>query len=58
VCIDAHARLSMHGAAVDTKDIDYILYSEHECALLILWRLWLSFLSGADACHVIYAPMQ
>jgi hypothetical protein len=28
----------VHGAALDTKDIDHILNSEHECALLRLPR--------------------
>jgi hypothetical protein len=31
---DAHARLGVHGAALDIKDIDHIMNSEHECALL------------------------
>jgi hypothetical protein len=33
-----HARLGMHGAALDIKDIYHRLNSEHECTILRLTR--------------------
>jgi hypothetical protein len=33
---DAHARLSVHGAVLDIKDINHRLNSEHECKLVRL----------------------